>query len=362
METKELQLVAETVTKSLEGRMEEMVESKLSKSKMVAELVGGNTVEHNSVEKSIKISESFAEYLAVGSVAKSLSTLVPADGGYLVPENWYDRIIQRAKELSPIRENANVTTISVGNSMLFPVEGSTDFATGWIAEDGYRGQTTEGNFAQKEINVYELYANPRATRAVLMDSAYDLEGYIIEKIAEQFALTEGSAFVTGDGSGKPYGLLHATEGITTSTVTTASATAITYGELVDMVYGLKSKYASNGKWYMNRQTVGYLQGVVDTTGQPLYRPSTIIGQPATMLGYPIVEVDAMTGFESDGSTTGEDIILFGDMKSAYAIVDRNDIGLQRDDITVKGFVQFYAYKRVGGRVVLPEALTKMTVG
>ncbi len=328
---------------------------------MIKDMIGGDAIEINTVEKSIKLGKSFIDYLALGSVSKTLSTLVPADGGYLVPDNWYERILQRARELSPIRENAGISTISVGNSLLVPVEGSTDFATGWIAEDGTRVTTVNGDFTQVEIGVHEMYANPKATRAVLMDNMYDLEGYIIEKIAEQFALQEGIAFVTGNGTGKPFGLLDSVAGITTSTVTTASTTAITYGELVDMVYGLKSKYAKVGKWYMNRGTVGYLQGVADTTGQPLYRPSTIVGQPATMLGYEIVEVDAMTGFEADGSTAEEDIILFGDMKSAYMIVDRNDIGLQRDDLTLKGFVQFYAYKRIGGKVVQAEALTKMTV-
>lgn len=358
---KEMTVISETITKSLEGKVEKMIDNKMSKSAMVSEMVGGEAVVIDSVEKTITINENFAKYLAVGSVAKTLSTLVSADGGYLVPENWYDRILQRARELSPIRENANVTTISVGNSLLVPVEGSTDFATGWIAEDGSRATTTNGDFSQVEIGVHEMYANPKATRAVLMDSAYDLEGYIIEKIAEQFALQEGTAFVTGNGVGKPTGLLDSTSGITTSAVTTASTTAITYGELVDLVYSLKSKYAKNGKWYMNRKTVGYFQGVADTTGQPLYRPSTIVGQPATMLGYEIVEVDAITGFETDGSTAEEDVILFGDMKSAYTVVDRNDVGLQRDDLTLKGFVQFYAYKRVGGKVVLPEALAKLTI-
>jgi len=359
--TNEIEVVANTIYKSIEGKVEDMMDKKMSKSAMVSELVGGNAIEVDTVSKSIVMSENFVDYLQLGSVAKTLSTLTVGAGGYLVPDAWYDRIITRARELSPIRQNASVSTISVGNTLLLPTEGTTDFATGWIVEDGERVNTVNGDFAQVSIEVHEMYANPMATRAILMDNAYDLEGYIIEKIAEQFALQEGLAFVNGNGTGKPFGVLDATAGVTVSTVTTASETAITYGELVDMVYGLKSKYAKNGKWYLNRGTVGYLQGVADTTGQPLYRPSAIVGQPATMLGFEIVEVDAMTGFEKDGSTESEDIILFGDMKSAYHIVDRNDVGLQRDDITKKGFVQFYAYKRVGGKLVLAEALAKMTV-
>ena len=357
----EIDVVAETIYKSIEGKVEDMVNGKMSKSAMVGELVGGNAVEVDSVSKSLMITDTFIDFLKLGSIAKGLDTLVPADGGYLIPDNWYERIVVRARELSPIRQNAGISKISVGNSLLVPTEGSTDFGTGWIAEDGDRVNTTTGDFAQIEIIVYEMYANPLATRAVLQDNAYDLEGYIIERIAEQFALIEGTAFVNGTGSTQPFGLLAATVGITTSTVTTATDSAITYGELIDMVYGLKSKYAVDAKWYMNRGTVGYIQGVADTTGQPLYRPSAIVGQPATMLGYPIVEVDAMIAFEDDASTAGDDVILFGDMKRAYHIVDRNDVGLQRDDITKKGFVQFYAYKRVGGKVILKEALTKMTV-
>jgi HK97 family phage major capsid protein len=359
--TEQMTVIADTVSKTIENKIESKMEEKMNKMNMVANLIGGNSATVNTETKSIKINENFYEYLQLGTVAKSLSTLVPADGGYLVPDNWYERIVVRARELSPIRENAGLSTISVGNSLLVPVEGTTDFATGWIAEDGDRVNTVNGDFSQIQIDVHEMYANPMATRAVLMDNAYDLESYIIEKIAEQFALQEGLAFVKGNGIGKPFGLLEAVTGITTTTVETSANTAITYGNLVDLVYGVKSKYAKNGKFYMNRKTVGYLQGVADTTGQPLYRPSAIVGQPATMLGYPVIEVDAIDGFVPGAGSAGKDVILFGDMKQAYHIVDRTDVGLQRDDITKKGFVQFYAYKRVGGKVVLPEALGKLKI-
>ena len=361
----EMDKIADEVVKGLANTTQEMVdkaiEKKFTKSEVAKMIMGGQEqAVVTDVEKSYK-DEFVNKFIREGKeVSKALNETTNSAGGYTIPKNMSSSIVELAKQDSPILQYATVETISTGNSLDVVVEGSTGFASGWIAEGGDRIATQEGDFTLVNIPAHEVYANPSTTRAVLMDSAYDLEGYVVKKVSESLSLTTGTAFVKGDGSGKPLGILNATAGLPSynsgsQIKTTASATAITYKEIVDLVYALKTRYASNGKFFMNRAVKGYLQGLTDTTGQPLLRESAIVGEPATILGYPVVEIEDMDNAVASNKIT----ILFGDMASAYRVVLRNDMGMIRDDVTKKGFVQFYTYMRVGGKLVNPEALVAL---
>ena len=364
----EMDKIADEVVKGLTDTTQEMVdkaiEKKFTKSEVAKMIMGGQEqVVVTDVEKSYKeefVNKFVREGKEVSKAIGSLNETTNSAGGYTLPKNMASSIVELAKQDSPILQYSTVETISTGNSLDVVVEGSTGFSSGWIAEGGDRIATQEGDFTLVNIPAHEVYANPSTTRAVLMDSAYDLEGYVVKKVSESLSLTTGTAFVKGDGTGKPLGILDATAGLPSynsgsQIKTTASATAITYKEIVDLVYTLKTRYASNGRFFMNRAVKGYLQGLTDTTGQPLLRESAIVGEPATILGYPVVEIEDMDNSVASTKTT----ILFGDMASAYRVVLRNDMGMIRDDVTKKGFVQFYTYMRVGGKLVNPEALVAL---
>lgn len=362
METKQ---IANEVVKGLENKTSEIVEKvidkKFSKSEIAKMIMGKEAIKSETIDVEKAYSGEFINsYVRQGKeITKGigLNETTGTAGGYTLPKNMANSIVETAKQDSPIFKYATVETISTGNSLDVVVEGSTGFGAGWISETGDRVNTQEGDFTLINIPTYEVYANPSTTRALIMDSAYDMEGYIIRKVGERLSLITGSAFVKGDGDGKPSGVLNATDGLPaynagSQVKTTASSTAITYAEIVSLVYSLKTKYANNGKFFMNRAVKGYLQALTDLNGQPLLRESSVVGEPATILGYPVVEVDDM----DSTITAGKFTILFGDMATAYRIVMRNDMGMIRDDVTKKGFVQFYTYLRVGGKLVNPEAL------
>lgn len=60
---------------------------------------------------------------------------------------------------------------------------------------------------------------------------------------------------------------------------------------------------------------------------------------------------------------GNTPIVFGDFAAGYAIADRVGFEIVRDDYTgaANGIVKLHARRRVGGRVVMGEALTKLKV-
>jgi HK97 family phage major capsid protein len=152
-------------------------------------------------------------------------------------------------------------------------------------------------------------------------------------------------FTTGDGSGKPKGVVNASASGVTSV-----ADPPTYDNFVDLVHSVDPAYRSNGKFMMNDATlktikkIKVLQYSGDTTGVPLWSPSLVAGQPDMILGYPFVINQSMA---SPGSTAKK--VLFGDF-SKYLVRDVRDVTLLRLDerFAELGQVAFLAFARSDG--------------
>lgn len=162
---------------------------------------------------------------------------------------------------------------------------------------------------------------------------------------------EEDAFLNGDGSAKPTGILHDTLGGQVG-VTAASATAITADELVDLYYSLKAPYRKNAIWILNDATIRLIRKLKSVEGQYLWQPGLKDGEVNTILGRPYFTSPFMPTAEA-----GAKAILFGDL-SYYWIGDRQGIAFRRlnELYAGKGQVGFMASKRLDGRTVLPEAI------
>ena len=284
---------------------------------------------------------------------KTLATDSDVAGGYLVPTIIRDRIIERLAELSPIRALATIETIGVGRALEIPKEGGVDFAAGWVGERELRPPTTVGSFALERIPVDEQYSAPRATQSMLDDTAFDVEGWIIRKVGTRLAQLEGAAFVSGSGVGQPKGLLTSTD---ITAVNSGHASLLTADGLISLFYSLPEAYVRNATFLMRRATVAAIRQLKDTQGQYLWQMSIAPGAPATILGMPYVEAPDMPAIAASAFP-----ILFGDFRACYTIVDRQGINVLRDPYSAKPLVEFYITRRVGGQVVLAEAMRRLRV-
>lgn len=303
--------------------------------------------------------KAFVSYMRKGAdkllpeEIKALATDTDVEGGYLVPVQTRNRIIEKLVELSPIRSLASIETISVGNTLEVPKEGATDFAAGWTGERAARTETQAGKFAAESIPTHEMYASPRATQWMLDDAAFDVEGWIVRKVSQKMAVVEGTAFISGDSNGKPEGLLtHA--GVVV--VNSGNASLLTADGLINLFYSLPDAYARNATWLLRRATVGIIRQFKDNQGQYLWQMGIAMGQPAMILGAPYVECPDMPAVAANAFP-----VVLGDIRSGYQIVDRQGINVLRDPYSAKPFVEFYVTKRVGGQVVLAEAIRKQKI-
>ena len=289
---------------------------------------------------------------------KALSVGTDPDGGYVVYPDMSGRIVQRVFETSPMRAYATVQTIS--SDALEGLYDLDEAGASWVGETESRAETDTPQIGRYRIPAHELSAKPQATQKLLDDAAINMEAWLSTKVADKFARTEASAFVTGNGINKPRGFLTYTDGTTLpgtieqfdTGVNGAFAAAPSGGDiLISALYGLKAPYRANAVWAMNRATTTLTRKLKDTDGSYLWAPGIAAGQPASILGYPVASFEDMPD-----PATGSLSIAVGDWREAYTIVDRIGIRVLRDPYSSKPYIQFYTTKRVGGDVVNFEAI------
>ncbi len=284
---------------------------------------------------------------------KALSVGTDSDGGFLVTSQMAETIAKYVFESSPMRQLASVVNISTDS--LDVIQDDDEPASAWTTETGTVSETNSPTIGKKVIDVHELYAQPKATQKLIDDSSVDIEAWLTEKISEAFTRMENTAFIAGDGSGKPKGITTYAAGTgdeQIEQIDSGTNGQITADGIVNLFYALKEEYATNATFLMRRAAMQQVRLLKEsTTGQYLWNPGLAAGAPDTLLGVPVMQAADMPA-----PTTNSLSVALGDFRRAYQIVDRTGVRILRDPFTEKPFVKFYATKRVGGDVVNFEAI------
>ena len=285
---------------------------------------------------------------------KAMSSAVAGDGGYLVDPQTSETIKSVLKSTASIRQIASVVNVEATSYDV--LVDRTDTGAGWATETDPAGETGTPTIERITIPLHELSALPKASQRLLDDSAFDIETWLAGRIADKFSRAEASAFVNGDGVDKPTGFL---------TYNTAANGSEVWGELghvvtgadagfassdpadaiVDLVYALGAQYRANGTFVMNSKTAGAVRKLKDGDGRFLWSDGLAAGEPARLMGYPVLIAEDMPDIAS-----GSNSIAFGDFAAGYTVAERPDLRILRDPFSAKPNVLFYATKRVGGDV------------
>ncbi|RVU55822.1 phage major capsid protein [Anaerosphaera multitolerans] len=281
------------------------------------------------------------------NVSNVLQEGVDADGGYLVPEEYDSRLIDGLEEENIIRKLGHRITTSGERKINIA---ATKPAAAWI-DEGEALTFSDATFSQINLDAHKLHVAVKVTEELLYDNAFQLENYIIKEFYKALANAEEDAFINGDGTGKPLGILAASGGAEVG-VTTASATAITADEVINLVYSLKRPYRKNAVFILNDQTIAALRKLKDGNGAYMWQAALVAGEPDKLLGYPVYTSAYMPTIEAGAKT-----IIFGDL-SYYNIGDRGSRSFAelRELFAGNGMVGFVAKERVDGKLVLPEAI------
>jgi HK97 family phage major capsid protein len=315
-----------------------------------------------SAEASAFVDQYVRRGIETNLETKAIGSSSDAIGGYAVPEEIDAQIDATLTAISPIRAIANV--VKVGSAGYRKLIASGGTPSGWVAYEADRPETGTPSFTEIVPASGELYANPAASQQMLDDAMFDVESWLAGEIATEFARAEGAAFVSGSGVNQPLGFLSSPTSAaldsarpmgTLQTIGTGVSGNFAASDpedaLIDLVQSLRSPYRQGAVFVMNSSTASEIRKFRTSTGAFLFQPGLSAGQPATLLGYPLIEAEDMPDIAA-GSLS----IAFGNFKAGYVIAERNATTILRDPYTHKPYVHFYATKRVGGQVVNSEAI------
>ncbi len=304
--------------------------------------------------------KAFDTYLRTGDDAplrgleqesKALSTAVNTDGGYLVDPVTSQTVQSVLASTASIRSVASVVHVEATSYDV--LVDHAELGSGWASETGTAAETTTGSLDRITIPLHELSALPKVSQRLLDDSAFDIDTWLAGRLADTFARAEAAAFVQGDGVDKPTGFLSHPAVANDSWnwgslgyVVTGTDGALAQSDaIVDLVYALGAQYRANGSFVLNSRTAGLVRKLKDGDGRFLWSDGLAAGEPARLMGYPVLIAEDMPDVATDSYS-----IAFGDFSSGYTISERPDLRVLRDPFSAKPHVLFYASKRVGGDV------------
>ena len=298
---------------------------------------------------------------------KAVTIGTDSAGGFALPAEIASDVEKRVTQLNPFRRICRVSR--VGSSDYAHLVSRNQAGSGWVGEGGSRSETATSTLIERKPSFGVLYSYPKSSEESFDDIFFDVQAWLVDEIADGFAAAESTAFVTGNGTDKPTGFLNSTPVSTADGASperdpgtlqyipmdSASPQALGGDDLLDLVGSVHDSYMADEAavaWVMRRSTVTVIRKLKDTTNNYLYQPSLRVGEPATLLGFPIFTTDAMQAYVADAHP-----IAFGNWRRGYEIADRSDIRLTVDaNITTPGQIKFYARKRVGACILNADAL------
>lgn len=312
---------------------------------------------HASLEKKGRASHAYATAMLASmrtgfrQVSDVLEEGNDANGGYLVPEEWDSRLIDKLGEENIFRGLA--TTITTSGEHKINIA-ATKPAAAWI-EEGQALTFGDATFDQVVLDAHKLHVAIKITEELLYDNAFNLESYIIDQFGKAIGNAEEDAFLNGDGKGKPLGILAADGG--GQKAVTLDTAKISTDDILTLIYSLKRPYRKSAKFILNDQTLAVLRKLKDANQAYIWQPSYTAGEPDRLCGY-----EVLTSAYCPGLEAGKNCIAFGDF-SYYNIGDRGVRSLQelRELFAGNGMVGYVAKERVDGKLVLPEAVQLLGV-
>ena len=311
--------------------------------------------ERNAVGRSGRASEEYRQAFwnmlrnrgELFQVRNALQIGADSEGGFLCPDEYEHTLVQALTEENQLRSLCTVIRTESGDRKI-PIVASHGTAS-WVEEEGQIPESDDA-FGQISIGAHKVATMIKVSDELLQDSVFDVESYIASEFARRIGAAEEDAFINGNGTAKPTGLLHSANGAEVGV--TAAGAAITADEIIDLIHSVKSVYRKKAVFLLNDSTVKALRKLKDGSGQYLWQPGLKEGQPDQLLSYRLVTSAYMPEVAS-----GAKPVLFGDF-SSYWIADRQGRSFQRlnELYAATGQIGFRATQRVDGRLVQGEGL------
>lgn len=332
----------------------ESLNTEIARYEAIAEEERSQTGKHVLGDKAVS-NDELRHYILTGET-RTLSTGVPADGGYTVIPELNKQIMQQLTDDSVMRKICTVkTTHSNEYKQLVSVGGAK---VNHGEEGQARTETGTPKLEEVSIKLFPIYAYPKTTQEIIDFSDVDILSWLTTEIGDTFVDTEETDLVTGDGTKKAKGFLaypreaKADKERAFGTLEKLEVASIEADSLIDLKFKLRAKYRKNAVWVMNSNTAAKVQKLKNGNGDYIWRDRLQSGDPDTLLGLSVHYLENMA----------DDVIALGDFKRGYFIVDHETGTRTRpDNITEPGFIKVHTDKYLGGGLVDSNAIKVLEV-
>lgn len=284
---------------------------------------------------------------------RALSKGTTTAGGFLVPTGMADGIIRAERDMGAIATLCNEIRTASGETINLPANTVHGVAS-WTAESiGYT--PSDETFANVPLGAHKSTSKIIVSEELVADAQFDLEGFLAREFGERLGVLQNTAFILGDGTGKPQGILSSTtaSNVTTITAPVGNVTAFSYSALVTVVFSLPRQYRDNAAFVVADSSARNLYLMLDSQNRPLWNVNVASTGPDTFLGYPVY-----TDPDLPAAALGTISVLFGDFRRGYTVRRANGIGMQRQNElhSDNGQIGFRSFERVDGKVTLAAAI------
>ena len=304
-----------------------------------------NTTNNLTPETRVEdIRRAYDQYLRSGHERYELNDVSLDSMGYLLPQRLEAKLINAMNTLSVLRPLCTEVT-TAGDRALPIVNGHGKAA--WVPE-GHPIPMVKDAFDRVNLDSHKLASIIRVTNELLKDSAVDIEAYLADTFADRLSVSEEEAFIAGDGTDKPLGLIHQAK----VGCTTESAGSVSIEDVLNLILSVPEKHRRNGTLLMNDNTLLALYKQCAVLGTNLW-----LGKDDTFFGYRIVRCASMPD-----TASGSMPILFGDLKQVY-INNNGDRSIKRLNqlFIANDHIGFLMAERVGIKLTVPDAVKGLQV-
>lgn len=290
------------------------------------------------------------------------------NAGYLIPQGFWHNLQIALKAYGGLLPYIQMLVTDSGQPMPWPTVDPTQIVGRYITEQnqlGFGGDSngTDYQFGQGMLNAWTLVSGViLASVQLLNDSAFNVDGFVNDRIGESIGRKVAQEIHTGTGSSAFLGVETALSArgkqaspamgglFKSGTVSNWSATAggnayaiqfgttataklanglIGFDDILGMIATVDPAYRKSGRciFACNDLTMAMLRTITDAFAHPIWSPAVAPGQPDTLYGYPVVIDQNTSAVSTTANTAGG--LLFGDFKTAAVARQVNGATMMR---------------------------------
>lgn len=302
--------------------------------------------------------------VALTKIRNDYGTVVPSDGGFLVPETLRSELLRVSLETGVVRSRARVIPMETLR-VPFPTIDSTSNAsnvyggvTAYWAEESAALTESQATFGRVVLQANKLTAYAEVPNELLQDSLISFMAFIDQIYPEALAWFEDVAFFSGTGAGEPLGFLNAEAAISITKESGQAADTIVLENILKMYARMLPTSLGRAVWVANLDTFPELYTMalsVGTGGAPVMLTNAAQGPVLSILGRPVIfsEKPPTVGDAGDINFVDFGYYLIGDRQSMTSMTSEH-FKFQNDQLATR-FIQ-----RLDGRPWLQSAITPKT--